>query len=176
MYNTILNELNVAYNVFHMDLSTQAQKCLDITPAVEGQCFTYYGTESPLDQFDLRNLLSIDAPILGNINISLSNIGLYLSLSIFIIVCINVLATKHNKVIAHGWSVSIESLYATVHSIVINQINDNKGQSYFFFIFSLFILILVSNLIGMVPYSFVSTSLFILTFYISFITFISFIL
>ena len=78
------------------------------------------------------------------------------------------LATNYNKVIADDWSVSQESVYATVHSIVINQINANKGQIYFPFIYALFIFILINNLIGMVPYSFASTSHFILTFSISF--------
>ena len=59
-------------------------------------------------------------------------------------------------------------MYATVHSIVLNQINDKKGQVYFPFIFALFVFILINNLIGMVPYSFASTSHFILTFSISF--------
>lgn len=59
-------------------------------------------------------------------------------------------------------------MYASIHSIVINQINSNKGQIYFPFIYGLFIFILVNNLIGLVPYSFASTSHFILTFFISF--------
>src|SRR3981189_1595936 len=59
-------------------------------------------------------------------------------------------------------------MYSSVHGIVINQINANKGQVYFPFIYTLFIFILVNNLIGMVPYSFASTSHFILTFSISF--------
>lgn len=59
-------------------------------------------------------------------------------------------------------------MYDTIHSIVINQINANKGQIYFPFIYALFIFILINNLIGMVPYSFASTSHFILTFSISF--------
>src|SRR5579871_823246 len=62
----------------------------------------------------------------------------------------------------------MESLYATIHSIVINQINSKKGQIYFPFIYTLFIFILVNNLIGMIPYSFASTSHFILTFALSF--------
>ena len=34
---------------------------------------------SHLDQFEIRNLLSIDAPILANLHMSLTNIGLYLT-------------------------------------------------------------------------------------------------
>jgi len=59
-------------------------------------------------------------------------------------------------------------MYSTIHSIVTNQINSNTGQIYFPFIYGLFIFILVNNLVGMIPYSFASTSHFILTFSISF--------
>lgn len=123
---------------------------------------------SPLDQFEIRDLLSINASILGNSNISITNIGLYLSISTFIILISSILATNYNKLIPNAWSISQESLYSTVHSIVINQINANKGQIYFPFIYVLFLFILINNLIGMVPYSFASTSHFILTFFISF--------
>ena len=62
----------------------------------------------------------------------------------------------------------MESLYATLHSIVTNQINPKNGQIYFPFIYTLFIFILINNLIGMIPYSFASTSHFVLTFGLSF--------
>lgn len=123
---------------------------------------------SPLDQFEIRNLLSLDAPILSNLHLSITNLGLYLTIGALITLALNVLATNYNKIVANSWSISQESIYATVHSIVINQINANKGQAYFPFIFALFIFILVNNLIGMVPYSFASTSHFILTFSLSF--------
>ena len=123
---------------------------------------------SPLDQFEIRNLLSLDAPILANIHISLTNIGLYLTIAAFITLTLNLVATNYNRVIANNWSISQESIYATIHSIVINQINANKGQVYFPFIYALFTFILINNLIGMVPYSFASTSHFILTFFVSF--------
>src|ERR1700749_4749553 len=62
----------------------------------------------------------------------------------------------------------METIYATVHSIVVNQINPKNGQIYFPFIYTLFIFILINNLIGMIPYSFASTSHFVLTFALSF--------
>ena len=123
---------------------------------------------SPLDQFEIRNLLSLDAPILANLHLSLTNVGLYLTIAAFLVLTLNLLATNYNIVIANDWSISQESIYATIHSIVINQINANKGQIYFPFVYALFTFILINNLIGMVPYSFASTSHFILTFFISF--------
>jgi len=123
---------------------------------------------SPLDQFEIRDLLSVNANILGNIHLSLTNIGLYLLISISIILSLNLLATNYNRLIPNTWSINQESIYSTVHSIVINQINAYKGQIYFPFIYALFLFILVNNLIGMIPYSFASTSHFILAFSISF--------
>lgn len=123
---------------------------------------------SPLDQFEVRDLLSLDAPLLGNLHLSLTNIGLYLVMGLFLVLSLNVLATNYNRVVSNNWSISQESLYATIHSIVTNQINPTKGQIYFPFMYSLFVFILINNLIGLVPYSFASTSHFILAFALSF--------
>jgi len=121
-----------------------------------------------LEQFEIRDFICLDLPILANIHLSLTNIGFYLTLGALIVLSLNLLATNYNKIVSNSWSISQESIYATIHSIVINQINAVKGQIYFPFIYSLFIFILINNLIGMIPYSFASTSHFILTFSISF--------
>lgn len=55
---------------------------------------------SPLDQFEIRNLLSLDAPILANIHVSLTNIGLYLVVGMFLILSLNILATNYNKIVS----------------------------------------------------------------------------
>jgi F-type H+-transporting ATPase subunit a len=123
---------------------------------------------SPLDQFIIRNLLSVNGPVLANANISITNIGLYLSIASLMVLTVFIISNNYNKLVSNNWSASQESIYATIHSIVINQINEKKGQMYFPFIFALFLFILSNNLIGMVPYSFASTSHFILTFSLSF--------
>jgi F-type H+-transporting ATPase subunit a len=48
------------------------------------------------------------------------------------------------------------------------MINKNTGQVYFPFIYTLFLFILINNLIGLVPYGFATTSHFVLTFSMSF--------
>jgi len=123
---------------------------------------------SPLDQFEIRDLLSLDAPILANLHISLTNIGLYLTIGTFLTLSLNALTTNNNRLVSNRWSIGKETLYATVHSIVTSQINAKKGQIYFPFMYTLFIFILVNNLLGLVPYSFASTSHFVLTFSLSF--------
>lgn len=129
---------------------------------------TRFNIASPLDQFEIRNLISLDAPILGNLSISLTNIGLYLIIGGYLVFILSIVATNNERIIPNSWSVCQETIYATVHSIVVNQINEKRGQIYFPFIYVLFVFILINNLIGMIPYSFASTSHFILTFSLSF--------
>jgi len=130
--------------------------------------FLYSEIASPLDQFEIRNLVSINGPAVGDVQISLTNIGLYLTIATAIMVSLNLLSTNYNKIVSNEWSIGQETIYATLHSIVVNQINARKGQVYFPFIYTLFVFILINNLIGMVPYSFASTSHFIFTFFLSF--------
>ena len=125
-------------------------------------------SKSPLDQFEIRDLISVKANILGNIQISVTNFGIYIGIALFIIIIMSLLSTNFNYVTPNNWSLSQETIYATVHNIVLNQINANKGQLFFPFIYALFIYILINNLIGLIPYSFSATSHFILTFSISF--------
>lgn len=127
-----------------------------------------FNIASPLDQFEIRNLLSLDAPILGNLSISLTNIGLYLTVGGYLVFLVSVMSTNNNKIVSNNWSLCQEAIYDTVHSIVINQISEKRGQVYFPFMYVLFLFILINNLMGMVPYSFASTSHFILTFSLSF--------
>ena len=123
---------------------------------------------SPLDQFFIREYITLFIILLSNLKLSFTNMGFYLTLAAFISSILNMIATNFRKLVSNLWSSSQESIYATIHSIVINQINAIKGQQYFPFIYVLFVFILTSNLIGMIPYSFSSTSHFILTFFISF--------
>lgn len=129
---------------------------------------SFLNITSPLDQFEIRNLLSLDAPILGNLSLSISNIGLYLTIGGYLLLMLNLMATNNNRIVSNSWSISQETIYATVHSIVVNQINAKNGQVYFPLMYTLFVFILMNNLIGMVPYSFASTSHFALTFSLSF--------
>jgi F-type H+-transporting ATPase subunit a len=64
--------------------------------------FLFTEITSPLDQFEIRNLLSLDAPVLGNLHISLTNIGLYLTMGTLIILSLNLLATNYNKVVSNN--------------------------------------------------------------------------
>ena len=55
-----------------------------------------HNINSPLDQFEIRDLLSLDAPILGNLHLAITNIGLYLMLGAFFILTLSLLSTNYN--------------------------------------------------------------------------------
>ena len=61
-----------------------------------------YPIRSPLDQFEIRDLLSLDAPILANLHLSITNIGLYLTITAAICLALSFLTTNYNKVTANN--------------------------------------------------------------------------
>ena len=74
-----------------------------------------YQNQSPLDQFIIRNLLSLKDDLL-NLHISLTDIGLYLMIPIICIVATNYKTPKKKFL-------NMESKYLTVYSTLVNQIN-----------------------------------------------------
>ena len=121
---------------------------------------------SPLDQFEIKSLLNLS--LLQSINLSFTNMSFNLLIVAFIVLTLHLINDNFQKVLCNNSSASQESIYATIYSIVINQINQGRGQMFFPFMYTLFAFILTNNLVGMVPYSFASTSHFILTFSLSF--------
>jgi F-type H+-transporting ATPase subunit a len=116
---------------------------------------------NPLEQFEINDFLFLLVPILGFTKLSLTNIGFYLILVVFIVLAMNLLASNHYSLIPSRWSISQESMYGSVLNMVREQIGP-ANEIYVPLIFALFTLILFSNLVGMVPYSFTVTSHFCL--------------
>lgn len=56
---------------------------------------------SPLDQFEIRNILSLE--LLGSsFHLSLTNIGFYLTISAIVILTSGLLATNYNKLVSNN--------------------------------------------------------------------------
>jgi F-type H+-transporting ATPase subunit a len=53
---------------------------------------------SPLDQFEIRNLLGIETPLLHNINLSITNIGLYLTIAAVLAFFVSLLANNISNI------------------------------------------------------------------------------
>lgn len=127
---------------------------------------------SPLDQFEVKSLISIKAPILGNFNLTLTNLGFYAIISIILITGLHILGNNINRLIPNQWSIIIESAYITVHNIVREQIGI-KNEIYTPFIYAIIWFLLIINLNGNIPYSFTLTTSVISSLGLSVIIFIA---
>jgi len=114
---------------------------------------------SPLEQFEIISIIPIR---FFNIDISITNSSIYLILRLRIILFFFKSILNRTLYIPNAWQTLLEEIYLFIVDL-INQNCGRKGQKYFKFIFTLFIFLLVLNLMGMVPYSFTVTSHIVIT-------------
>jgi F-type H+-transporting ATPase subunit a len=126
---------------------------------------------SPLDQFEVVNLIGINAPILGHINLSLTNLGLYSIIVLSVILSLHVITDNNNKILPSKWSIGLESFFTSMNSMVREQIG-SSNEIYLPFIYSLFVFIIVSNLTGNIPYNYTIATSIIVSIGLSFTIFI----
>ncbi len=124
---------------------------------------------SPLAQFEIKSYYPME---LMGIDISFTNSSLAMLITSSVIIFFMYMGIRNPSIIPSRLQVMLEISY----EFIGNMINDNigkEGMKYFSFIFTLFMFILLGNLIGMMPYSFTWTSHIIVTFSISFFIFIA---
>jgi F-type H+-transporting ATPase subunit a len=126
---------------------------------------------SPLSQFEVSSLIGLNAPILGHLNISLTNLALYSCFILLIALCFHYYGNNDSKLIPSKWSISLESSFASLSSMVREQVGSHS-EIYLPFIYSLFFFILFGNLISNVPYSFAVTASGVVSLGLSFTIFI----
>ena len=124
---------------------------------------------SPLDQFEVKTLIGFNAPLFGYIQLNLTNIALYLIVILSIIVALHYYGNNENRILASKWSIGLDSSYASINSMVREQLGK---EIYLPFIYSLFFFILIANLLGNIPYNFTVTTSLIVSIGLSFTIFI----
>ena len=128
---------------------------------------------SPLDQFKIAPLFSFQ---IAGIDLSVTNFLLVSLLTLFVLQSFVFLmkdaSTNSFFVIPSGWQNLIEKIYSLVTQL-LSDIITTGSEKYLPFASVLFMFILTNNLIGMVPYSFTTTSHITLTFFLSFSIFVA---
>ena len=99
---------------------------------------------------------------ISGIDLSFTNASLFMLISGTLIALFFLFGTKEKKIIPSKIQLISEMLYNFI-SKMISDTAGKKAKPYFPFIFSLFIFILVCNMVGMLPYSFTVTSHIIVT-------------
>lgn len=113
-----------------------------------------YFIQSPLEQFEIKVLLGFVSPFLDLSVLSFTTFSLYSILVLIVIIGLNLLTDNNGKIIGSRWFVSQEALYDTIFNMTKSQIGGVYGGYYFPLIYTLFIFVLIANLISMIPYSF----------------------
>ena len=122
---------------------------------------------SPLEQFEVTSLIGLNAPIFGYLNFTLTNLSLYSIIVLFLVVSLHYIANNNSRLVPSKWSIALESSFASVNSMVRDQIG-SLNEIYLPLIYSLFFFILIANLTGNVPYSYTITTSIIVTLSLSF--------
>lgn len=109
---------------------------------------------SPLQQFEIAPIKPLT---LGGIDVSFTNSSLWMVLALAAIWIFMVGGMRRAAVVPGRWQAAVESIYQFVSGLAQENIG-SKGKQYVPFLFSLFMFVLAANLLGMLPYSFTSTS------------------
>ncbi len=109
---------------------------------------------SPLAQFEIQSLLPIEV---AGLNLSFTNSSLWMMLAVAAIIMWLLPAAKKQAIVPGRLQGSAELLHGFVENIV-SEMAGKEGLKYFPMIFTIFIFILISNLLGLIPYSFTTTS------------------
>ena len=67
---------------------------------------------SPLEQFEVTSLISLNLPVLGYINLSLTNLGLYTILTVYLVLALHIMGSNNKQLIPSRWSIALESSFA----------------------------------------------------------------
>ena len=107
----------------------------------------------PMDQFVVK-------PLFGHGEVgafTITNVTLWLGIATLVAILIMIVGTRGRAIVPSRSQSFAEVIYGFVHNMV-EDIAGKEGLAYFPYIFTLFIFIVVANVIGLLPASFTTTS------------------
>ena len=117
------------------------------------------GGHSPISQFEIKQLLPLK---LFGFDTSFTNSALFMVIAVGLISAFLILSMRGRSLVP----TRMQSIAEVLYEFVANTVRENVGQEgmkFFPLVFSLFIFVLVCNLLGMVPGTFTVTSHIIVT-------------
>jgi len=115
---------------------------------------------SPVEQFTIKVLFALN---LFGYDVSFTNSSLFMVLTVLASIAFLALAIRPAALIPGRMQGLAEMLYEFVADMVRSNVG-NEGRPYFPVIFTLFMFVLFSNLLGLIPYSYTTTSQIVVTF------------
>jgi F-type H+-transporting ATPase subunit a len=107
----------------------------------------------PLDQFEVHRMFG-EGPIHWY---TITNVTMWMAIAVVCIVLLLVIGTRKRAVVPSRTQSVAETLYGFVYTMV-EDVTGKDGIKYFPYIFTLFVFILFSNFLGLLPMAFTTTS------------------
>jgi len=123
---------------------------------------------SPLEQFEIVPYTHTQV---GGYDISFTNSSLSMVITVAIITLFLTLTVNTRSIIPSRLQLISELMYNFVAQLLSDTVGE-QGRRYFPFVFSLFMFVLIGNMVGMIPYQFTFTSHIIVTFALATVVFI----
>lgn len=123
--------------------------------------------ESPLHQFELENWIPIS---LGGLDISINKAVIFMWIVITVAAVLMIMAGSSRKLVPGKLQSLAEMMVDFIRSMILDTMG-KEGMRFFPFIATLFLFILFSNLIGLIPGSYTVTSQIIVTAVFSFVVY-----
>ncbi len=109
---------------------------------------------NPIEQFVIQNKIPLT---IGDVDVSFTNSALWMVIALVSSVVFLTIASSKKSMVPGRLQTVGEMAYMFIADMVRNTIG-SKGAQYFPFVFTLFIFVLMGNLLGLIPYSFTYTS------------------
>lgn len=121
----------------------------------------------PIEQFEIKPLVPFE---IGGLDLSFTNSSAYMVATVVLASAFLLLATGRRGLVPGRWQSGAEMIYEFVATTLRANAGE-QGMRFFPLVFSLFLFILVANLVGMFPYAFTVTSHLIVTFALAMLVF-----
>jgi F-type H+-transporting ATPase subunit a len=121
-----------------------------------------------LEQFTIERLIPLH---LGPIDISYTNSALFMTIVVVATTALLVLATSRAALVPGR----LQSVAELAYEFVAGMVTDNvgtEGREFFPLIFTIFMFVLLGNLIGLIPYTFTFTGQIVVTFALAIFVFL----
>ncbi len=109
---------------------------------------------NPIHQFEIQPLIPFS---IGGVDLSFTNSALWMTVGVVLSVGLLSMAMARKSMVPTRGQLVAEGLYKFISGMVRDNVGE-KGMGYFPFVFTLFMIVLLGNLLGMIPGSFTFTS------------------
>jgi F-type H+-transporting ATPase subunit a len=124
----------------------------------------------PIHQFEIHKIFSLGT--YGGHEIAFTNSSLYMVIAVLLIALLLVGATAGRSLVP-GRMQSLAELSYEFVATTIRSTAGSEGMKFFPLVFSLFMFILVANIVGLIPYTFTITSHIIITVSLAMVVFLT---